>query len=288
MSDMQDQNQKSETRFFYADELNSGMYDDTIELVVPQYKLMHSMMLELLRYNFRIQDGADAHAMQGTILDIGSGTGEESISILREFPNVHIVALDLCNSMHEVFRNKYEAVFPGTKLSERVTFMTGDILSDNCRVDCLKSLLSEDERNRGYIAVISAFTIHHLTHACKAMVYQRAYEVLADGGIFLNGDLFKYQSEDLSAFSDHFDNSWIAKQFKTPDSCFAQAINIASRKRGKLSTLWLDHYRNANLLEPIENGTAGKGQVDMLRDAGFHEVGCPFRYWQVGILWAKK
>jgi hypothetical protein len=53
MSDLEIFSQEDSERrrkFFYAEQ-EAGMYNETIQLVVPQYDLMHQSMLDLLKYH---------------------------------------------------------------------------------------------------------------------------------------------------------------------------------------------------------------------------------------------
>lgn len=289
-------------KFFYA-EAEAGMYDGTVELVVPQYRLMHETMIDLLKYHFRIYPRrrpwrVGPEEIHGTILDIGSGSGAESIRVMKEFPNIRIVAVDLCSPMHDRFRENYKAAFSSNiALDERCTLVEGDILNDSGSPENLLSHLPPEERDEGYIAVITAFTLHHLSTDEKPEAFRRIYDMLEPGGVMINGDLLDYCSPELKKYARDFDNHWIESQFEHPDPRFTEAQSIPEEKRRELSTLWLTHYEKDNLLDPVE-GTEwidpslveepSLGQAKMLRDIGFRQVGCPFRYWQVGILWAKK
>ena len=73
-------------KFFYA-EYDAGMYDETIELAVPEYQLIHKSLIDFLDYYFCTIRGKTCDEVFGTVIDIGAGTGTESISILKKFPN---------------------------------------------------------------------------------------------------------------------------------------------------------------------------------------------------------
>ena len=83
--------------FFFA-EAAAGMYDLTIGMVVPYYAIMHDFILTLLRTK-RLSAG-------DVILDVGSGTGTDSLSILTTFPKVHVVSMDLCEPIQRVHYRK--------------------------------------------------------------------------------------------------------------------------------------------------------------------------------------
>lgn len=270
-------------KLFFA-ELDAGMYDQTIELVVPLYRLMHETLIQLLRNHFE-----DFQASI-TVLDIGSGTGAETIGVLEEFPNANVVAVDLCGPMHTQLRKNFLAHFGSQiRFEERCTVIEGDILGDECQPERLKALASGSD---GYDVVISAFTIHHLTQSEKARVYRRIHEALVPGGLFLNGDLFSFQSNRLARQALKFDLDWIDSRFDAPEPEFASAKGVRLDQRTELRDRWKEHYTEHNITEPVESSIDAKGhavgQASLLAESGFSEVAVPFRYWQVGILWAVK
>jgi ubiquinone/menaquinone biosynthesis C-methylase UbiE len=283
MSDLEIFSQEDSERrrkFFYAEQ-ETGMYDETIQLVVPHYDLMHQSILDLLRYHFGIPQGVKPERVHGVILDIGAGTGAESISILREFPNIKIVALDLCSPMIDRFKANYKKAFgDNSSIDERCKFIQGDILDET-----ILPRLSElclDSGSHGYTAIISAFTLHHLSTEQKKRAYQITYQLLQEGGILLNGDLFKYKSVRLSQYVHDYDLKWIAQQFSNPNEKFTGAKEISKYDRDNLSAAWQNHYLVDNHLDSIED------QLGMLKAIGFREYGNPFSFWQVGILYGLK
>jgi len=262
---------------------------------------MHETIIELLKCHFRVTQHVEPDQANGSILDAGSGTGAESIRVMKEFPNLAVVAIDLCKPMHREFHKNLKAVFgPSFSInsSQRWVLIEGDILGREGSQDSLRDFLPVNEQGTGYKAVITTFTIHHLKAAEKRQAYRQFYDVLEQGGVMINGDLFTYQSPDLRAFANDFDVRWIMRQFENPEPQFKEAASIRKAKRRELSKLWLRHYKRDNILDAIEGGKEGgnsssaepnlRGQAGMLRDIGFRQVGNPFRFWQVGILWARK
>jgi len=280
-------NSQKQQVFFYA-EKEAEMYDDTIDLVVPQYRLLHDTLLHLLEVHFAGK-GLGTSDVSATILDVGSGTGAETIGILRRFPKVRVVAMDFCAPMHREFEANCVNEL-GASALDRVETVADDILGDGGRPESLRSHLPEEMRNGGYDAVVSTFTIHHLNWAQKEEAYRRLYDVLADGGVFINGDLFSYASPTLAEHAQQFDERWIAEQFDAPSSEFKAGGSIPSEKRQELKKLWLEHYRCYNKLDPLDCDPHAwiDGQARLLRQIGFREAGCPMRFWQVGVLWAKR
>jgi tRNA (cmo5U34)-methyltransferase len=274
-----DEDSERRRKFFYAEQ-EAGMYDQTIKMVVPQYDLMHQTMIDLLKYHFGIFDdnGLTSEDINGVILDIGSGTGAESIAVLKEFPNVQVVALDLCEPMGIKFKENYGKVFgENSSFEERCKFIQGDIL-DNRTIDQLRRNEFSRKFNGCYLGIISAFTLHHLDTPQKKRAYQIIYDLLQVGGIMLNGDLFKYESMRLSRYVHNYDLRWIEQQFSmsTQDLDGVEEINKVDKIN--LSDAWRNHYLFDNKLDSIEK------QMDMLNKIGYRDIGNPFSFWQIGIL----
>lgn len=272
-------NQSDARRIFFYAMNEAGMYDTTIEWVAPYYHLMHEMMLRLAVESVQIIAKAPSKPLLA--LDIGSGTGAEAISLLKKIPDLHLIGLDLCGPMNQLFKEK---ATKATVSKDRYRLIEADIV-DPAAKDTIRALLHEAFGADDFQLIISAFTIHHIEKEQKAQVFRMIHDLLEPGGVFLFGDLFNYADE----------SSWLTETIFTWEvdrivSNFKQAAEDADHKgdtyRGEqlrsLEGKWVSHYMNDNKLDGVTT------QLSLLRDAGFSEVGNPFRYWQVGLIWARK
>ena len=284
-------------RFFYG-EADAPLYDDAVDLNTPLYGLVNRTVLDLLENHFGVA-GTQKHArVHGYFLDIGSGTGAQSIAILKQFPKLHSVCLDLCEPMHRILEQKAAHVFGSAKFEERCTLITADFMSSAGSPRNLLKPLKRVGEDAKYKAVVTAFALHHLTNREKRRAYRRIFEVLEPGGLFVNADLFSFQSPTLKAAAQKFTIDYINKQHTDPDPEFATAFRAIGPARERLRKAWVRHCNQFNIPAPIEcagdrpsgskRSSTHDGQAQMLLEAGFAEVGCPLRYWQVGILWGKK
>jgi len=193
--------------------------------------------------------------------------------------------------MHGLFRKKLSR---RRDLLARCSFVTGDIAGPECEPRRLRALLPRRVEGSGLDAVISAFALHHLEHDEKALVYRRAHELLKPGGLFVNADLFTYQDPRLSDEALEFDLTWIRGSFLGGQADqLRRTAPVAARAR--LARKWLAHYQRDNRTEPVEDALKTQkrrprtaGHATMLTRAGFTAVAVPFRFWQVGIVWARK
>jgi len=259
------------SQFFFA-EAEAGMYDASIDLVVPAYSSMHAMVLDIMR--------ASKVTTKGHILDVGSGSGADSISILKAFPRSRVCSLDLCKPIQDQHQRKLESL--GKKqpsLLRRATLIWGDILDYCSKMDALL------ERSGGelYSAVVSSLVIHHFSHAEKMRVYRLAHCLLKPGGVLINADLFAYRDPRVNGLANDFDRRWMTKHLLRPPDGFSEAKRLPIGVRKRLLRKWLRHYREFNRLESLEDNSR-QGQVSMLRQIGFESVGVPYRFSLSGIL----
>lgn len=271
------QDEKDKKFFFALSE--SKLYDATIQLTVPYYDLIHKTLIDILNYHFGISYGADKNEIKGVFLDVGAGTGKESLSILRAFPKLNVLAVDLAEPMKEEFRNNYNHTFSEQE-APRYSFLVSDILDlsfDTNSDDYLREF-KDHER----VAAVSAYCIHHFALDKKQEVYQRMYDFLDAGGIMVNIDLFNYRNQEFSKHAHHFDIEYIKSQFDNPNHEFVESNLLPYDIRMNLKKKWVDHMNNDNLLDPIET------HIETLRKIGFSQVECVFKYFQQGIIVAVK
>jgi len=267
-------------KYFYAKQA-SELYDDTIELVCPYYNVAHHMLVDLVR-NFFSMGGSKMPTTKNWILDVGAGTGAESIPLMQEFPYVNVVAVDFTNEMKNVFEKNFnQNIGSGTK-EVRYNYLTSDFMAPELTADYLKNLISTPALKNYYSVVVSAYTIHHYDLEDKKKFYQKIFNVLKEGGIFINIDLFNYDSPMLSKIAHENDVDWIKSQFKNPSQQFSNAANIPEKERKLLSKAWVNHYTYDNILHPVST------QLSLLKEVGFSEVANPFIYYQNGLIWARK
>lgn len=261
--------------FFYALK-EAGVYDKTIGWVAPNYRQMHEMMLKLA-----VASLPRGLSKPPLALDIGSGTGTEAIPMLQAIPDLRLIGLDLSDSMNDIFRRN----------------ATLNNISDDryhlIEADVLKLTSGEDVRSKAdevfgihqFHIVVSAFTLHHFNSKQKSKMFQMIYQLLEPGGILLLGDLFNYKDESpwLTNTIFNWETDWIASNFEQGAQ---DALRAGQTKEGnylrKLKDQWISHYGNDNKLDGVTS------QLSQLKSAGFSEAGNPFRYWQVGLIWAKK
>ena len=252
--------------FFYA-EYEAGMYNATVALTTPLYDEAIDIALRIThRHCLKKQNGPIY------LLDIGAGTGNESIGIMKNNPSVYTVAVDLCEPMKHEYMEKLNDAHIAL---DRVNYIVGDVFNMDDKALCAFG-------NEKFDVAFSAYALHHYPLEKISRVFQTAYSLLDDDGLFFNLDLFRFDSDDLSEFAADEIFEFIEKEFENPDLKYPEAKKISIEERRRLKKMWLKHYAVDNQLTPIES------QVSELRRIGFREVGMPFVYLENGLICAKK
>lgn len=130
-------------------------YDREIRRLVPHYDEMCDEGLRVLRGLV----GADA-----TVLDLGCGTGRMSAAMLRELPNVSVIALDADEAALGQARLRLASA------GDRASFVRQSFLDTLPRCD----------------AVVASLALHHVgALADKIALYERIFEASAPGAPFV-------------------------------------------------------------------------------------------------------
>jgi tRNA (cmo5U34)-methyltransferase len=110
---------------------------------------------------------ADWPGASPSILDIGAGTGLLSALLLQRYPDASLTALDISEEMLKVAKKRFAG-------NTNVRYIIGDYVTTDL--------------GGRYDLICSALSIHHLMHEDKRDLYQRIYQALNPGGIFVNAD----------------------------------------------------------------------------------------------------
>ncbi|MGQ9630611.1 MAG: citrate/2-methylcitrate synthase [bacterium] len=127
------------------------------------------------------------------------------------------------------------------------------------------SFLQEDFVNldfhEEFDVIVSTFAIHHLDDGEKRRLYRRAYDFLKGRGCFFNGDIIKFKSEATMRLYDERWRSYMLEQGLTPEE--------------------VEYNFQKYLTE--DRPTSLGDQISWLREAGFHQVECPIRYYNYAV-----
>lgn len=177
-------------------EFEANTYDSEIHLIFPKYKEMCETIVSKLPYkkNDKFK-----------ILDLGIGTGYLAEHIIKKFPNVKIIGIDISKNMMSLAKRRLDNYQHNTK------FFISSI-----------QYFSFVEK---FDLVLGTLSIHHLTKEEKQSLYNKVHSHLKPKGLFIIGDMIKGNTKAL--------NEKLYRNFKS------QIIKSYGREQGtKNYNLW--------------------------------------------------
>jgi len=127
---------------------------------------------------------------------------------------------------------------------ERVTFQQGDF--------------AHDALGSSYDLIISGLAIHHLVHDQKQRLFKRLYDALKPSGVFLDRDIVIGPTPRLT-----YQHEQLWRQYM--------------QRHGENAEYWFNEYLEQDLPASVED------QLQWLKEAGFEDVGCHWRYLNFAI-----
>jgi tRNA (cmo5U34)-methyltransferase len=182
------------------------------------------------------------------VLDLGAGTGLLSATVAEKFPAAKITLVDLSVEMLRVARRRF-ADEPG-RFEFRVMDYAREPLPGG---------------TRGFDLVVSALSLHHLTHGDKRVTFEKVHASLASGGRFVNAD--QVQAETPEAERDHHEH----RPHRAPGAELSEEGPTAAPPHMKA-------VQEATLQE----------QMAWLREAGFEEVECYYENNRFAVYGGRK
>ena len=209
-------------------------YDEKIRFIIPCFDDFYSLPLEVVNYS----------GESPKVLDLGSGTGNFSLFILDKYPKAKITMVDLSDEMMEKAKTNFAAY-------SDINY----ILADYMRHD-----FSEK-----FDLIISALSIHHLSHDDKRKLFNKCYAMLQGGGCFINADWVLSPSEyiesvNLNAFKEHH-----------------KKVGLSEKEREEAYKR-MKHDDPATLFD----------QLKWLQEAGFEHVDCIFKRHQFCVMYGRR
>lgn len=193
-------------------------------------------------------------------LDLGSGSGLLAIAILTRHPDARATLVDFSEPMMEAARD----------LLGEDTTLPGFVLADLNSPGWVDQIAADGP----YDAIVSGFTIHHLTNQRKSALYAELVPLLNPGAMFIN-------VEHVSSASP-----WIERIWDTAMIDSLTDYNDRQRtgqSRGMITREYeLRPDRDANLLASVET------QLTWLRQAGFADVDCFFKYFELAVIGGRR
>jgi SAM-dependent methyltransferase len=225
-------------------------FDQAAEHIHPLYLTVQDEVLRQLP--FKAEESF-------TLIDLGAGSGRLVERVLTQFPDAHAVLVDQSEPFLAIAERRLHA------FRDRATFT-------QCRLQDDWPLALSTQPSAIH-AIVSMSAIHHLDPAEKQTLFARCHDMLAPGGVYINGDEYRPENDDdyLAAMK------WWCDQKEA-----AEARGQIPESFRPMFAAWYD--RNIRRFgEPKQSGDdcheTVATQMRYLRDVGFT---------QVETTWAKK
>lgn len=213
-------------------------------LLIPDRQRQLEVVLRILR---------ETRRPPRRVLDLGCGDGIILATMLEAFPAADGVALDFSPLMLEQARTRLQ------RFGARSSTVEADLQTPAWR----------QQLDGPFDAVLSSLAIHHLSHERKRELYGEIFALLAEGGVFVN-------VEHVASASSRGEELFNA----------AMTEHLHERRRERGEDVSLEQVRRdflerpdraANILAPVEE------QCRWLRELGFKEVDCFWKYFELAI-----
>jgi tRNA (cmo5U34)-methyltransferase len=201
----------------------AALYSQRDPVWLPEFRQMFALVPELLKPLVK---------KDSLILDVGAGTGNLSRTVLEAIPEVRCVLMDFSANMLSAvplvlaqFTGRYETL--------------------------VADFIDTDYGFEKYDAIISSFAIHHCRGRMEyGLLYQKFYQALKPGGIFVCCDVVAGANDLLSQLNE---NGW--RSFLSEQELEAEEVERI-----------LSNYHVED--SPLD----GPSHLQLLKDAGFATV----------------
>ena len=214
-------------------------YDKLRRILIPCFDDFYKTAVEVIQNDALGKDKALRTAPL-KVLDLGSGTGLYSGMVQAVFPNAEFTLLDLAVEMLEKAKSRFN------RMGKFPRILIGDY--------------TQADWEGSYDFVISGLSIHHLSDPDKQRLYQRIYDALNPGGMFVNADQVKGKTPILEKlYRQHWLDSVCALGISDED------LNAAKKR--------MEYDRMA----PLDI------QLGWLEAAGFQNVDCWYKNFSFAV-----
>lgn len=155
-------------------------WDDKNSSLVKDYDYWHTIYIprrwEMIDFFVTLKNFYQPHAPR--LMDVGGGTGAVAHRFLLDDGDVKVTLVDGSRPMLDKARERlsgFDVKFLYTNLNEKLWF-TGAA--------------------KGYAVITSNIMIHHLVDPRKKEVFRDIYNLLDENGLFIYGDVIKFDDDD--------------------------------------------------------------------------------------------
>jgi tRNA (cmo5U34)-methyltransferase len=232
----------------WGDKAKVSYFVANADIIVPRREEQMNLLVQLLP-----QTSNSAFS----ILDLGAGFGAVTERLLEHYPRATATCVDGSDAMVVHARERLR------KFDDRVRIRKADLVEASWRTDL----------SGPFDAVVSAIAIHHVTNERKRELYREVFQLLTQGGVFLNNDVvatppaMKERFETLNLVA-------IQEQERQRRGSSRTLEQIQTEMREQLRLVGGRHHSQ---IAPLID------QLGWLAEAGFGSVDCYWRYLDLAI-----
>lgn len=193
------------------------------------------------------------------ILDLGCGDGILGSFLLSKFPDAECVFLDFSDPMLNAAR---------ANLADKSDWSI--VKADFSTSSWVEAV----EAFKPFDVVISGFAIHHQPDERKKDLYSEIYDLLSDGGVFLNLEHVASSTEEASRlFEEYYADHLYVYQLKSdPNAIRQETLEGFKNRPDKDEDRLVDVYL----------------QCKWLREIGFKDVDCFYKQFEIALFGGRK
>ena len=150
-------------------------------------------------------------------------------------------------------------------LSEKMLDVAKDRFRANPNITYIINDYTIYKFDKKYDVIISSLSIHHLTGDEKKQLYHNIYSSLNENGVFINADQVLGGTPNLESL---YKRDW---KYKVENSGLSKEEILSGYERAKLDKM-----------STLED------QINWLKDAGFLDVDCVYKYFNFVVLFGRK
>lgn len=211
-------------------------YDSQRRYLIPCLDDFYNITTELIELN----------SVSPSILDIGAGTGLLTYYIYQKYNNAKYTLIDISEEMLNISKQRFEYF-------------------NKIDIEYIVADYTKYHYKQQYDAVVSALSIHHLTDDDKQEVYNAAYNILKNDGVFINADQVLGLCEETEEINR---KNWIKR--------IESSVLNQEEKKSAYSRMALDKMATLNK------------NIEMIKNSGFKNVEVYYKYYNFAVIYARK